>query len=256
MYRDTAMALDEHDRAVGAILIGEALIDECERAANRVRQPEATVAQERWRAMAELQDAYPEVWRHLDRARRVLASRGINTAAYDELRPHTPRAPTTPDDVQSIDTAAFDDAKRAIAELKLVVPGTDWDAIEARTAGLVRAPLVRRRRQRFAIAGVVATFALAVLAWLSAIVPSHKVDRGVAMRQELADIQQQRKVRIESLTMELGNRCDPARAHELVKLLVLDGRGTEATTFGDGYLERCGEDSVVEHWANAPRPGH
>ena len=28
MYRDSANALDERDRAVGAILIGEALVDE------------------------------------------------------------------------------------------------------------------------------------------------------------------------------------------------------------------------------------
>ena len=31
MYRDAATALDEHDRAVGAILIGETLIAQCER---------------------------------------------------------------------------------------------------------------------------------------------------------------------------------------------------------------------------------
>ena len=32
MYRDAPAALDERDRAVGAILIGEALLASCERA--------------------------------------------------------------------------------------------------------------------------------------------------------------------------------------------------------------------------------
>jgi hypothetical protein len=258
MYRDTATDLDEHDRAVGAILIGEALIDECERAASRSRQTETFTPPERWRAMSEVADAYPEVWRHLDRARRALASRGANTMGYDEMRPHTRRAATQdgPDGSQSIDQAALDDAKRAIAELKLAVPGADWDAINTRTEGLVRAPLSFHKRQRLAIAGVVTLFAFAVFTWISAIVPNHRPDRNAAMRRELDDIVQQRKVRIETLQAEIGNRCDPVPVHELVKLLVLDGRGADATEFGDSYIDRCGDDMVVEHWANAPRPRH
>src|SRR5258708_1597793 len=97
MYRDTASALDEHDRAVGAILIGEALVDECDRAALRITQPEVTTEHDRWRAVHEVHDTYPEIWRHLDRARRVLATRGANTVAYDELRPHAKRAATDVD---------------------------------------------------------------------------------------------------------------------------------------------------------------
>jgi hypothetical protein len=253
MYRDSATALDEHDRAVGAILIGEALIDECDRAVTRAgtRPPE-----ERWRSFAEVNDAYPEIWRHLDRARRVLSSRGTNTAAYDELRPSTRVAATTLDREgnHAIDQAALDDAKRAIDELKLAVPGADWTAIEARTQGLIHAPLARHRRHRMMIAGVIAGFAFAVLAWLLAIVPEHKPNRTAVMRRELSEIQQQRKLRIELLNVELGSRCDPARVHELMRLLVLDGRGLDATRYADGYTARCGEDPVVEHWAAAPRP--
>ena len=76
------------------------------------------------------------------------------------------------------------------------------------------------------------------------------------MRDELAEIAQQRKVKIEELRGTLGNRCEPAQAHELVKLLVLDGRVPDARDFGTDYVQRCGEDTVVEHWAHAPRPGH
>src|SRR6185312_9085890 len=97
MYRDSATALDEHDRAVDAILIGEALIEECERRAITVKRPETARDQERWRAVQEVHDAYPEVWRHLDRARRVLAKRGANTVGYDELRPHAQQTATDVD---------------------------------------------------------------------------------------------------------------------------------------------------------------
>jgi len=250
MYRDTSASLDEHDRAVGAILIGEALVDACEGAAVRSRAVDAP--HDRWRALAEANDAYPEIWRHLDRARRVLAHRGINTAAYDELRPQAARSLSRG---EQIDRVALDDAKRAIAELKLVVPGADWDAIEARTAGLVSAPL-SRRRQRIVIAAVVGAVALAVLAWFASIVPERKQSRREQMRDELAEIAQQRKVKIDELRLALGNRCEPTQAHELVKLLVLDGRGPDARDFGSDYVTRCGEDEVVEHWAHAPRPGH
>src|SRR4051794_4550053 len=105
MYRDTATDLDEHDRAVGAILIGEALIDECERAATRSRQIDTVTAPARWRAMTEVHDTYPEIWRHLDRAQRVLAGRGANTTAYDEMRPLRRRgasASEAPDGTHSI----------------------------------------------------------------------------------------------------------------------------------------------------------
>jgi len=250
MYRDSASTLDEHDRAVGAILIGEALIDAVEDAAVRSRATDAP--HQRWRAFAEANDAYPEIWRHLDRARRVLANRGANTAAYDELRPGAPKSAARGD---VIDRSALDEAKRAIEELKLAVPGADWDAIEARTAGLVSAPL-SRRRQRIIVGAVVGIVLLAVFSWFAALVPEHKVDRREAMRDELAEIAMQRKVKIEELRGMLGNRCEPAQAHELVKLLVLDGRVPDARDFGTDYVQRCGEDTVVEHWAHAPRPGH
>ena len=252
MYRDSATALDEHDRAVGAILIGEALIDDCERAATRLPTLEKA---DRWRAVTNVHDAYPEIWRYLDRARRVLSSRGANTAAYDELRPHAKRAPSCGDDA-AIDKIALDDAKRAIAELKLAVPGAEWDAIAARTNGLVHAPLGRRRRYRLALAGGVVAFAFATLSWFAAIVPDRKPGRYDEMRRELAQIQLDRKAKIEGLRAELGERCAPVLVHELMKQLVLDGRGPDAKLLATEYSGRCGDDPVVDHWARAPRPGH
>jgi hypothetical protein len=256
MYRDSAQSLDEHDRAVGAILIGEALVDNCDRAAARVEDVETIGRHDRWRAVHEVHDTYPEIWRHLDRARGVLAQRGANTIAYDELRPHVKRA-ATDGDAQRVDGDALDEAKRAIAELKLAVPGADWKAIAARTAGLVHLPLGNKRRnQRLAIGTVIAAFVFATLAWFIAIIPVHKPTRHEAMRRELAGIQTERKSRIDFLRAELGDRCLPNAAHDLVRLMVLDGRTTDAREFGVAYTARCGVDAVVDDWANAPRPGH
>jgi hypothetical protein len=74
------------------------------------------------------------------------------------------------------------------------------------------------------------------------------------MRRELSEVTLQRKVRIEAVRVELGLSCDVERARELTKLLVMDGRRPEARAFGFGYLGRCGDDSVVDNWSNAPDP--
>src|SRR5687768_16529553 len=108
MYRDSANALDERDRAVGAILIGEALVDECDRAAHTLRNAESLSHHDRWRTITDVHDTYPEIWRHLDRARSLLATRGVNTTRYDELRPRAHRAPTNAEG--EIDNSAIDDA--------------------------------------------------------------------------------------------------------------------------------------------------
>jgi hypothetical protein len=256
MYRDHATALDEHDRAVGAILIGEALVDECDRAASRVGDPQLATAHDRWRAVHEIHGTYPEIWRHLDRARRVLAQRGANTVAYDELRPHVKRA-ATDIDAKAIDLEALDEVKRAIAELKLAVQGADWRAIAARTDGLIHTPLQgKERRQRFVITAMAGVFVFAILGWLLAIVPEHKPNRTETMKRELAGIKHERKARIDFLRAELGDRCLPATAHDLLRLMVLDGRTTDAREAAAAYTLRCGEDPVIEHWGNAPRPGH
>ncbi len=255
MYRDGATSLDEHDRAVGAILISEELLASCERAARQVQDPDA---QECWRAAADIHDYYPEIWRHLDRAKRVLANRGINTAGYDELRPHVKTSVPThrEDGSHAIDATAFDDARRALEELRLAVPGADWDAIEQRTKGLVGGQLLRRRgqqrRQRLVVAGVFAVLGIAVATWGFAIKPVHKPSHGETLHKELREIVEHRRERIAELRTTLGNSCDPAQAHELVKLLAMDG--DDAAGFGDRYINGCGDDDFIERWAHAPRP--
>ena len=253
MYRDAPAALDERDRAVGAILIGEALIASCERA----RVIGQTVGPEAWRAIRDAHDDFPEIWRSLDRARHVLAHRGVNVTGYDELRPHvrTRLASPGPDaEVVLVDPVALDDARRATDELKLAVPGADWAAIEQRTSGLVHAPLVQRRRNRLVVGGMVALFAVVVLAWSASLVPHKKPSRHDAIRREIAGIASHRKIQIIALQARLVDRCDPPAAHELAKQLVMDGRGADARQFAALYADRCGDDPVVARWASAPRP--
>jgi len=259
VYRDLASGLDEHDRAVGSILIVEQLVESCTEEVALARQPEAAPAA-RWQAIGRFHDDIQEIWRHMDRARDDLARRGSNTVAFDEMRPHARRATTNAEadgtlEARPIDTRPLDDARAALEMLVLAVPGTDWKAIAKRTQGLVAAaPIARRRRQRWGIAGVVAGLALAMTTWMFAITPTKKPDRRAAMRQELVQIAEQRKVKIAELEVELGSNCVPTQAHELVRLLVLDGQIDQARAFGGSYIGRCGEDSVVDHWANAPRP--
>jgi len=253
MYRDAAATLDERDRAVGAILIGEALIASCERA-HAIGDAQGSAA---WRAIRDAHDDFPEIWRHLDRARDVLVRRGVNVTGYDELRPtvRTRLATADPDpDAVRLDPIAIDDARRASEVLKLAVPGADWAGIEQRTSGLVHAPLISPRRNRLVVGGLVAAFAIAVLSWFAALVPEKRPDRNAAMRRELAQITLQRRVKIIALQGTLGERCDLGRAQELAKQLVMDGRGPDAKQFAAAYTARCGDDEVVAHWANAPRP--
>jgi hypothetical protein len=253
MYRDAKANLDERDRAVGAILIGEALIATCERA----KVLGETDGPEAWRAIRDAHDDFPEIWRSFDRARQVLARRGVNVNGYDELRPHVRTRLATggeDDEAMRVDPAALDDARRAADELKLAVPGADWAAIEQRTTKLVHAPLVRKRRNRLIVGALIVPVAITAIAWASAIVPHRKPDRAAAMRREIAEIAQQRRIKIAELQRSLVQRCDPAQAHELAKQLVMDGRGAEAKDFAAAYTARCGDDMVVMRWANAPHP--
>lgn len=253
MYRDEHAALDERDRAVGAILIGEALIASCE-AAQTLGE---AAAPEAWRAIRDAHDDFPEIWRNLDRARQELARRGINVTGYDELRPSVrTRLATANDDADDVrvDPVALDDARRAANELRIAVPGADWVAIEQRTRGLVQAPLHRRKLHRMLGGAIIAGFALAVISWVAAIMPNHKPDRAAEMRRELAGIAQQRRIHIMELTSALGDRCAPDEAHQLARELVMDGKRDDARQLAKVYAARCGEDAVMTKWANAPHP--
>lgn len=252
MYRDDATALDEHDRAVGSILIGETLVAQCERSATLLADKRNLPA-DRWRAVRDIHDDYSEIWRQLDRAKRVLDARGANTMGYEELRPHVKPTLSMPKDERSaIEREAFDDVRRAIEQLKLAIPGTDWKAIEKRSTQLADMPELHRKH-RAATVGVLALFVTFVAGYMVTMARDGDPDPAVEMRRELVSIAKERKLKIEMANVMLGKRCDPPLAHEYVRLLAMDGRKDDAMAFADRYTATCGEDRVVLNWANAPR---
>ncbi|MDX2090523.1 MAG: hypothetical protein SFX73_21875 [Kofleriaceae bacterium] len=252
MYRDDATALDEHDRAVGSILIGETLVAQCERSATQLADKRSLPA-DRWRAVRDIHDDYTEIWRQLDRAKKILDARGANTMGYEELRPHVKPSLSMPTDERTaVEAAAFNDVRRAIEQLKLAVPGTDWKAIDKRSHQLSETPGLHRRH-RAATAAILAVFVTFAAGYMVTMAQDKEPDPAALMRREIAAIAKERKLKIAMTNAMLGKRCDPPLAHDYVKLLAMDGRKDDAMAFADSYTIRCGEDRVVLNWANAPR---
>lgn len=256
MYRD-ASPQPAHDRAadraIGAIQLAEGLIASCAGAVARLNE---SARAERWIAARELHEDYPEIWRQLDGARATLVASGANTLGYDELRAGA--APVLPalsfaDRGRELDPGALDDARRAAAELRLAMPAIDWTAVDARVHAAASTRLAPRRH-RTAVIAVLLVLGLAIATWVVAMIPEQRPNRDAELRRELAEIVTDRRDRIADLRLIIGDRCDRQNVHELMRLLVMDGRWYEARPYADGYEARCGEDPVVRKWADAPRP--
>lgn len=249
MYRDDSTLLDEHDRAVGAIQIADGLLARCFTASKQLAS-----AEHRWRAVREIHDDYGEVWLQLDGARQLLASRGANTMGFDELREQVVLVLALHED--GVDMRPLEDARRAIAELRLAMPGADWKAIEARTRGLARgAKLVRGGQRAIAFAAVTLVFLLGAAAWNAFTTPTPVVNPRVAerleMQKDLDGVVNERKDRIDQLSLLIGGRCDRENVVEFVKLLSMDGRWNDAHVYGVDYMRRCkDEDGQVRKWAD------
>ena len=239
------------------MLIAEAVLASCEAAVARMTAPTSADA-DRWRAVMEVHDTYPEIWRHLDRARRELSTRGTNTIAFDELRPSAPR--TAMEGATQIDRSALDAARKAIEQLKLDLPGADWSDIEARTRS-ISSTNIQRHARPWLVVGIAATaLASTVLACFSMMSSSHHAHAAAAavdMKRELATVTADRKAAIAQLQRSISDdKCEPAKAQELMRQLVYDGRNVDAKIFADRYEGRCGTDPIVDTWAHAPQPHH
>jgi hypothetical protein len=250
MYRDSAHRPADHDRAVDAIQIADGRIADCTAAALLLGGPER---HERWTALRTLHDGYPELWNQLDIARRILAARGANTTGYDELRKQVnPLEIANLDGSRAIDAVILDDARRALEELRLAMPGADWQEMDARSKKLAATRLGRRGRLVFA--GLAGGAVLAFSVWGSAMMPTWRPSASAQMRVELAQVVIERRVRIGELSETIDDVCDRPRVLELLKLYVMDGRFEDAKAYAGVYERRCGEDMAVRKWANAPKP--
>jgi hypothetical protein len=146
------------DPAVRSLRVAVAL---CDRFAELLKGPQSVSATKQGRALVgvsgnqddlslrigEVQQLYPEIWRHLDDARAAFAARGVNVSVFDEIRAgegvalgaavdvkHTRygAGPYTADEV--VKTANFNRAgyTRAIKASKALMDATpeiDWKAI-------------------------------------------------------------------------------------------------------------------------------
>lgn len=86
---------------------------------------------------------------------------------------------------------------------------------------------------------------------VATILPTHRPTTEQLRRDELRMIVEQRRARIIEIRA-VGDHCQPPLGHELVRLLVMDGQ--DARSYADDYERRCGEDIVIRHWGDAPRP--
>jgi len=115
---------------------------------------------------------------------------------------------------------------------------------------------IRTRGQLRAMAAVVLGVLFTMTSAAAQLMPGRRPhDSRRPIDDELAAIVEQRRVRISELQATApGERCHPPGAHELARLLVMDGQWSEARRFADAYEQRCGEDPVVRKWGDAPRP--
>jgi hypothetical protein len=117
-------------------------------------------------------------------------------------------------------------------------------------------PSIRARGQLRAMAGVALGLLFTMSTAAAQLLPGGaRPSPRQQMNDELAEIARQRVARIAELEAAApAARCHPASAHELARLLVMDGRWPEVRRFADAYEQRCGEDPVVRKWGDAPRP--
>ncbi|HSK02402.1 MAG TPA: hypothetical protein VK932_14215 [Kofleriaceae bacterium] len=116
---------------------------------------------------------------------------------------------------------------------------------------------IRARGQLRAIAAVVLGALFTLTAAAAQLLPGGpRPTPRRAIDDELAAIVVERRARIAELQAAApGDRCHPAGAHELARLLVMDGQWPAVRRFADGYARRCGDDPIVRKWGDAPQPG-
>ena len=112
---------------------------------------------------------------------------------------------------------------------------------------------LRKKGQILPVVGVLLVVLMTLGNAAANMMPFHRPTPAELRAEEQAVIVDQRKVRIAELRAA-PDRCRPATSHELVRLLVQDGRWSDAHRYADDYEQRCGVDPVVGHWGNAPVP--
>ncbi len=112
---------------------------------------------------------------------------------------------------------------------------------------------VRARGQLLPVIGIVLLVLFTLGTAGANLLTRHRPTEAELRAAEEQTIIEQRRARIAKLQARAGD-CHAGNAHELARLLVMDGQWDAARAFGGGYEQRCGDDPVVRHWIDAPRP--
>lgn len=112
---------------------------------------------------------------------------------------------------------------------------------------------VRPRGQLLPVLGIVLLVLFTLGSAGANLITRHRPTEAELRAEEQQTIMEQRRIRIAQLAAT-GSACHAANAHELARLLVMDGQWDAVHQFGMQYEQRCGEDPVVRHWSQAPRP--
>lgn len=127
------------DVAVRSIRIASTLTD---RFAAIIKETAMTIApREVENRVGEAQQLYPEIWRHLDDARKELASRGVATSYYDSLRAGSGhnaildiQTAFDPESLMSFKSATFNEdglarMRTACDAMMRAMPDVDWKSL-------------------------------------------------------------------------------------------------------------------------------
>src|SRR4051812_26292743 len=100
---------------------------------------------------------------------------------------------------------------------------------------------LRAKRQVLPIAGVVLIVLMTFANAAANMIPTKRPSAAELRAEDQRDLIADRKARIAALEAT-PDGCRPASAHELARLLVMDGRFTAARSYADAYEQRCGGD--------------
>jgi hypothetical protein len=110
---------------------------------------------------------------------------------------------------------------------------------------------VRARGQVLPIVVIVMVVMFTLTSAGANLIPSHRPTPAQLRAEEMSIVVDQRRARIGELRTA-GEGCEPPVAHELARLLAMDGQWREAHDYADRYELRCGADFVVRGWGDAP----
>jgi hypothetical protein len=226
--------------------------------------------------VGEAQQIAPEIWRHLDDARRGLVERGIDVADFDEIRRHQDPAMLATKSIEvkrKLDLLALVQGEVRITEqknvqwdaagwvrgvlaciaLKAKLPDVDWDALdEAAHAEIAEVGSLKTARWKatakwIALAAGIATIAIVIYL---AFGRSDPVADATAVKerekQALVDrAHAERKVKIAELRAKLeAAPCNVAIKERLITYLLAARLVPEANQLEQAFAARCAPDAA------------